>query len=140
MDVTGIPFNSFLGIERAAGDEPRLALREAADLTNHLGTVHASAQFALAEAASGECLLRMFGDIAKRATVVPVVRSAEVKFRKPAQGAIRAGGQIGEDVARKARAALEGRGRALIPVEVAVEDAAGNVTMTASFEWFVVVQ
>ncbi len=140
MDVTGIPFNAFLGIERVDGVEPRLALREAANLTNHLGTVHASAQFALAEAASGECLLRMFGDIAERATVVPVVRSAEVKFRKPAQGAIQAGGQIAEDVARKARTALEGRGRALIPVEVTVEDAAANVTMTASFEWFVVVQ
>jgi len=41
---------------------------------NHLGTVHASAQLALAEASRGEFLLRAMGDMQG---IVPVVRRLE---------------------------------------------------------------
>ena len=44
MDVTGIPFNRFLGLR--AG-EASLTLPSGPDYLNHLGTVHAAAQYAL---------------------------------------------------------------------------------------------
>src|SRR6478609_3333434 len=82
--VTELPFCQMLGLQR--GDAPpQLTLPEGEQYLNHLGTVHAGALSALAEAASGEFLLRHFG-----ATdgVVPVVRRFEAKFRKPATGAV----------------------------------------------------
>ena len=61
MSVLTLPFNSFLGLEPAS--EPGQLLRLPADpkYLNHLGTVHASALLALAEASSGEFLFRHFG-------------------------------------------------------------------------------
>jgi len=52
MNVAQIPFNAFIGIERAQGSERLLALPEHPRYLNHLGTVHASALLALAEASS----------------------------------------------------------------------------------------
>ena len=77
--VTELPFNSFLGIQIA--DEPSHLLRlpSGAQYLNHLGSVHASAQLALAEASSGEFLLRHFGSADG---IIPVVRRLDAKFSK----------------------------------------------------------
>jgi acyl-coenzyme A thioesterase PaaI-like protein len=82
MHVSAIPFNRFLGLR--AG-ETALTLPAEPKYHNHLGTVHAGAQFALAEAASGQWLLDRFGEAA--ADYVAVVRRPDVKFRSE-QGAI----------------------------------------------------
>jgi acyl-coenzyme A thioesterase PaaI-like protein len=83
--VIELPFNSFLGIRTAAEPSQLLQLPPGTRYLNHLGTVHASAQLALAEASSGEFLLRHFGSAEG---IVPVVRRLEAKFRKPAKGAV----------------------------------------------------
>ena len=83
--VTELPFNSFLGIQIAAEPSKLLRLPSGDQYLNHLGTVHASAQLALAEASSGEFLLRHIGSTEG---VVPVVRRLEAKFRNPANGTI----------------------------------------------------
>src|SRR5689334_12508914 len=82
--VTELPFNQFIGIQTAPA--PAL-LQIPADgkYLNHLGTVHAGAQLALAEAASGEFLLRTLGP---NHGTIPVVRRLEAKFRKPANGMV----------------------------------------------------
>jgi len=54
MNVAAIPFNRFLGLR---ADGVSLTLPADPNYQNHLGTVHAGAQFALAEAASGQWLL-----------------------------------------------------------------------------------
>ena len=84
VSVTELPFNSLLGIQIATDSAHLLELPAGGQYLNHLGTVHASAQLALAEASSGEFLLRHF-----RSTegILPVVRRLEAKFRKPANGA-----------------------------------------------------
>jgi len=138
MDVTRIPFNSFLGIERCdEKDDALLFLQDSIRYTNHLNTVHASAQFALAEAASGEYLFRRFRHIVEKQTIIPVVRKAEVKFRKPAQGKIKASASISDELAGQTAAAIDKRGRAIIPVTVNITDSSGNTTMTAIYEWFI---
>jgi acyl-coenzyme A thioesterase PaaI-like protein len=138
MDVTEIPFNRFIGISRTdPPDTAMLKLQRSENLSNHLNTVHASAQFALAEAASGECLLRRFKDIASSASLIPVVREVLVKYRKPATGTLRATATVSDGDAASAIEALAGKGRAVIPVQVNVSDEPGTTTMTATFSWFI---
>jgi hypothetical protein len=53
MDVAQLPFNRLVGLESAAGDSGFLVcLPDGPQYANHLGTVHASAQIAVAEAGS----------------------------------------------------------------------------------------
>jgi acyl-coenzyme A thioesterase PaaI-like protein len=68
---------------------------------NHLGAVHASAQFSLAEAASGQWLLAKFGDAA--ADYLAVVRHVEVKYRRPALGELTAKAEVAPEEAERFR-------------------------------------
>ena len=101
---------------------------------NHLGTVHASAQLALAEASSGEFLLRHF-----RSTegIVPVVRRLEAKFRKPANGAVTSTANAAPASLEQLDAELASKGRALIPITVELHDQSGAHTLSATVEWFI---
>ena len=64
MHVTDLAINRALGMQLASeGSGHILEMPESPLLLNHVGTVHASAQFALAEASSGEFLLRHLGDL-----------------------------------------------------------------------------
>jgi acyl-coenzyme A thioesterase PaaI-like protein len=95
MDVTALPFNRLLGLEKGASESGLLvSLPPSPQYMNHVGSVHASALLAVAEAGSAEFLLRHFGDVAG---YVPVVRRLEAKFRKSARGRV------------SARASVEGR-------------------------------
>ena len=69
--VTELPFNNLLRIHPASDAAHLLQLPSGDEYLNHLGTVHAAAQLALAEASSGEFLLRHFGSAEN---LVPVVR------------------------------------------------------------------
>jgi acyl-coenzyme A thioesterase PaaI-like protein len=63
MHVTDISINKALGMQLLPVEDAHiLEMPESPLLLNHVGTVHASAQFALAEASSGEFLLRHLGD------------------------------------------------------------------------------
>src|SRR6185312_14932825 len=85
VKATDLAFNQRLGLAAApAGAAHLLELSLTPALHNHLGTMHAAAQFALAEAASAECLQRHFG--AALGEVFAVVRGVEVKYRRPATG------------------------------------------------------
>ena|SRR5947208_10071946 len=83
--VTELPFNSFLGLQKATEPSQLLRLPPGGQYLNHLGTVHASAQLALAEASSGEFLLHRLASVEG---IVAVVRRLEAKFRKPASGTV----------------------------------------------------
>jgi acyl-coenzyme A thioesterase PaaI-like protein len=131
MDVSAIPFNRFLGLRTGGAT---LVLPADSKYHNHLGTVHASAQFSLAEAASGQWLLDRFGEAA--ANYAAVVRHADVKFRRPASGELTTQASAPPEEAERFLETLTRRGRATIEVRVQVLDADGNVTMESAFEWF----
>jgi acyl-coenzyme A thioesterase PaaI-like protein len=134
MDVTRLPFNQHVGL--APGDEPHLLqLPAAAHLANHLGTVHASAQFALAEATSGQFLLNAFPELQDNA--LAVVRSFSGKFRAAANGTLHSTASIADEAREKLASDLEQRRRAFVTVEVEVRDASGALTLAASCEWFI---
>ena len=132
--VTELPFNSFLGIERDSDPAHLLRLPAGAQYLNHLGTVHASAQLALAEASSGEFLLRAFGTATG---VVPIVRRLESKFRKPANGAITSTVSTPPESLEQVRADLAATGRAMLSVAIELHDESGAHTLSATVEWFI---
>jgi acyl-coenzyme A thioesterase PaaI-like protein len=132
--VTELPFNSFLGITAAPEPSHMLQLPAGGHYLNHLGTVHASALLALAEASSGEYLLKHFGSIEG---VVPVVRHIEAKFRKPANGSVHSSVKAAPEALAQLHADLAGKGRALITITVELHDEAGMHALTASVEWFI---
>lgn len=136
MNITTIPFNQFIGIKQSHQPaKGTLELEGLPQYQNHVGTVHASAQFALAEACSGEYLLRHFGESADG--YFAVVRKAEIKFREPASGAIYAQAQVPEEQKQKFLNTLKSKGRAFITVAVAILDTNGTVTMNASIELYI---
>ena len=133
MDVTKLPFNALIGVGRGA--DGALALPSDPKYGNHLGTVHAGALLTLAEAASGDFLLHEFGAVGF--PVVPVVRRMEAKFRKPAQGAIRAVATLVPEAKTEFLATLTAKGRALVSVSVDVHDESGTHALSTTVEWFV---
>ena len=135
MDVTQLPFNRHVGLEACTADSGFLVgLPDGPQYANHLGTVHASALLAVAEAGAGAFLVRHFG---ASAGFIPVVRRLEAKFRKPARGRVSARAAVAAEVVAEWSAELAARGRVLAPVAVEVVDAGGAVVMSAVVEWFI---
>ncbi len=135
MKVTDIPFNAFLRIEEARPDSAHLLrLQESPCHLNHLGTVHASVQLALAEASSGQLLIQALPELGGK--VVAVVRRVEAKFKKPMQGSIYSRAITSLDEIRRSAESLATKGRSLIPVTVEIVDEDDNVGLAATFEWF----
>jgi len=134
MDITRLPFNEFIGLQRAEPGDQLLVLPEGPQYLNHLGTVHASAQLALAEATSGEFLLQALGDAGD---VLPVVRRLECKFRKPAHGALASTAAVEEGALEQLKMDLAAKGRALIAVKVEVTDQLDAHVLSATVDWFI---
>ena len=134
MDITRIPFNALVGIEHAEVDGAILQLRSDPRYLNHLGTVHASALLALAEASSGEFLLRHFGSLDGFA---PVVRRLDAKFRKPAKDLIVSSAGVAPDALTKLEAELTTKGRSLVSISVELHDQFGVHVLSATIEWFI---
>lgn len=133
MNATEIPFVKKVGITKTQNDELELAFND--DTHNHLATMHASAQFTLAETASGEFLQLCFPELADK--VIPVLRDASVKFKKPAIKNIIAYPSITEDTREKFIAQLSKKGRATISVDVEIKDIENTLTCSATYNWFV---
>ncbi len=132
--VTELPFNRLLNLQTADDASKLLRLPAGGQYLNHLGTVHASALLALAEASSGEFLLRTLGGANG---LVPVVRRLEAKFRKPANGAVTSTASVADGALDELRTSLTGKGRALIAVNVELHDESGTHALSATVEWFI---
>ncbi|MDR2915314.1 MAG: DUF4442 domain-containing protein [Tannerella sp.] len=134
MNVLELPFNLHVGLEKSSDSEYLLILREEDKYLNHLDTVHASAQFALAEATSGYFLLNEFKELTD---VIPIVRKVETKYRKPATGRIFSKADFVNTDKAKAMEELNIRQRVLVTVRVLLYDSEKNNVMQSDFEWFI---
>lgn len=135
MKATELAFNQLLGIiDAPPGAGHLLEMPFAPVLHNHLGTMHAAAQFSLAEAASAECLQRHFG--AAVGQVFAVVRGVEVKYRKPAAGDLLAFGSPDENTCAHLGNELAARGRFSAVILIDLKDRAGTLTFHGKFDWF----
>lgn len=136
MKVTDLAYNQALGMRAApAGAAHLLELPFAGLVQNHLGTMHAAAQFSLAEAASAECLQRHYGAAVEG--VFGVVRGVEVKYRRPATGHLLAFGAPDDHTRDRLLAELASRGRANAVILIDLKDRAGTLTFHGKFEWFI---
>lgn len=133
MDVIEIPFVKKVGITKNKNNELELPFTK--ETHNHLQTVHASAQFTLAETASGEFLQTLFPELAGK--VIPVLRDASIKYKKPAIKNITAHPSVSDESRNKFNAQFEKKGRASISVDVEIKDSEGTVTCVAAYNWFV---
>ena len=137
MKPTDLALNQALRISDAPPDAPHLLeLAFTSLVRNHIGTVHAAAQFALAEAAAAERLRRDF--IALAEEIVPIMRGAEVKYRQPATGDLRAYAALDEAARVQIPADLAASGRTLASVTVELKDNAGILTFAGKFYWFLI--
>jgi hypothetical protein len=133
MEITEVPFAKTIGLRKADSGVLELCFGES--VHNHLQTVAASAQYSLAELASGEHLQQLFPGLINQ--VVPVLRDSRLKFRKPAQSTVSAFPSASEKAVAEFTVQLEKRGRALIAIDVAVKDRGGRVTSSGRFIWYV---
>ena len=132
MNVTQIPFVKLLGIEQNSSN---LSLSYKDDMLNHISTIHASAQFTLAETQSGLYLQELFPELEGR--VVPVLRDADVKYKKPAKQKIIAYADVSDENVEKFKDQYSKKGRGIITIDVELKDVDGTLTCKASFTWFV---
>ena len=133
MDVTTIPFVEKVGVIRSS--EGLLELSFSESIQNHLQTIHASAQFALAETASGEILQRVFPELEGK--VVPVLREAQIKYKKPAIKSISAHTMVSDETISKFKEQFARKGRSTISVNVVIKDSENVVTCVGIFKWYV---
>jgi acyl-coenzyme A thioesterase PaaI-like protein len=133
VDITRVPFIQHTGIQY--DDLGLLKLEFCQSIQNHVGTIHASAQFALAETANGEHLQSLFPELSGK--VIPVLREAKVKFRKPAEKSISAYSSVTDDSISVFRDQFSKKGRSTIEVTVEVNDLDNTVTCSGIFKWFV---
>ena len=130
-----LPFNKILLLKESDLPDTILMLEDRVEYQNHLGTIHASAQYALAEASSGEILERNFGDW--NGAYFPVVRRVKVKYKNPAKGRLFSTGFIDEDRAIEVKKELSEKGRTFVDVMVKIVDEGKNITFESTFTWFI---
>ena len=133
MDVTQIPFAKHIGIERK--EECTLKLEPILTVQNHIQTIHASAQYALAETQSGLFLQMAFPELSDK--VVGLLRGATVKYKNPAKTSIYAVASIVDRVKEKFLVSLIKKSRASVSVTVEVRDSNDVLTMLGEYNWFV---
>lgn len=135
MNIAEIPFNRLIGLQaEPAGGEFSVSLPAGSQYHNHLGIVHAAAQLAVAEAASGEWMLRHFGE--RAAGFIAVVRRMETKFKQPAQGKILGKATVSEAARAQLEAELATKRALSFALRVDVFDESGAHTLTGTVEWF----
>ena len=132
MDITQIPFTHLSGLKQ---EDNFLTLEPLDKVKNHLGTIHASAQFLLAESQCGLFLQEVFPQYKDK--VIALLRSSSVKYKKPATTTIRAIASITEEEKEKFLAQFMKKNRALIVVSVEVRDEENELIMFGEFGWFV---
>lgn len=135
MDILEIPFNQFIGLQVVNNNNDYiLEISERPELLNHLGTMHASVLFALAEATSGLFLLQQFNNLDME--LIPAVRKSEVKFTTPTNGKVFSKATLLGFDKQATIDELNDKNRTIIKVKVNLFNNSGKMVMTAFFDWF----
>lgn len=131
MRVSDIPFNKHIGIQ----DHNGVVTIPVMDLhMNHLGTVHATAIYGVAEAGSGQFIIENFSD--EFPDALAVTRIGTIKYKTAAQGYISAEVTNSEPNPQQALDRLRQKGAVKIAVEVYVH-ANDEIVAIATFDWFI---
>lgn len=139
MMTQAVPFNRVLGI-RVTAIEPERAevtLLAAPERLNHVGTIHAAAQFGLGEAASGAMVVSAFDDVQAEG-FVPLAAEATITYRRAASGDLRAVATLTREEQERIRRDVHESGRARFTIPVRLLDSAGTVTTEMDVGWALV--
>ena len=131
-----VPFNRVLALQFVAIEPERaeVVLPEAPERLNHVGTIHAAAQFGLGEAASGAMVMGAFADLQGQG-YIPLAAGAQIAYRKPAKGDLRGVATLSTTEQARVRADIETNGKARFSVPVQLLDAQGVMTTEITVEW-----
>ncbi len=137
MEVLKIPFNKFLDVQQAGTNNDYIfKLEHKKEYQNHLGTIHASALFALAESSSGEFLFNQLRDY--NLDVIPVVRKVEMKYSKPARGTVFSKASIIDSDIKEILSELNKTKRTIVKVRVDIYNEESEKLLTSRFDWFII--
>ena len=131
MRVSDLPFNKHIGIQ----DRDGVVTLPVRDLhMNHLGTVHATAIYGVAEAGSGRFIIENFGG--EFPDALAVTRVGTIKYKSPAKEDIVAEVTGSQPDPNQTLDRLRKKGAAKIAVEVSVRSN-DEVLAIATFDWFI---
>jgi hypothetical protein len=133
MNTQGILLTKFLGIKR--NNSNKLYLPVSDNVKNHLGTIHASAQFSLAELATGMYLEEIFPELKNK--VVAVIRKSQVRYRAPGETELTAFASVEPEILNKLLNDLNTKKRGIVSVSVKLMDYCGKCIFEGVFEWHV---
>jgi acyl-coenzyme A thioesterase PaaI-like protein len=132
MKVSDLPFNQALGI--AVGVDGAITLRIKDEHKNHLGTAHASVIYAIAEACSGEWIIRTVAQQFPNAFAV--TRAGNIQYKKPGGGTLTA--QVAKASIRPTDLIQQISSRNMSRVTIDVQVNSTDITVaTAAFEWLI---
>jgi len=129
-----IKFSKLLGVSRQPGGS-LMQISMGDHVQNHVGSMHASAQFALAEIGSGDFLRQQFPALADKAHAV--VRRAEIKYSKQVTTDLFAHPYIEREDVGKFEKILESKGQAILPVHVKLKTETGELVTHAVYYWYI---
>jgi acyl-coenzyme A thioesterase PaaI-like protein len=127
-----IPYTRDLGlvIDHVGDDEVRMTLPDQPATRNLAGSVHAGALFAFGETVAGVAAgMRTF----ERA--FPFARRAEIRYRRPGQGALFGRARVAADEIARVLEELEREGRSQLAVSVVLEDEGGQTVAELTIEY-----
>jgi acyl-coenzyme A thioesterase PaaI-like protein len=131
-----VPFNQHLGLEVAEVALGRGVVRLPDDpnLRNHTGTHHASALFALGQAAAGAAVAAAFVRDLPALELLP--QGSEITYNKVARGPIVGTGVLGADP-DELHTELDRDGCVEFAVDVSLVDGAGEAVASMTVRWLV---
>ncbi len=137
--LEAVPFNAYIGIQVLSIEPGRskCKLPFKAELANHLGTLHAAAQYSLIEAASGAVLMGSFQDLSAESPSSFSAIGAEIAYRAPAHGDCTADATLDSEDIEKAKVELAAQRKARVNVRVNLGDAHGTIATEAIIHWYI---
>jgi hypothetical protein len=131
-----VPFNGHLGLEIVEVAIGRGVARLPDDqaLRNHSGSQHASALFAVGQAASGAAIAAVFVERLPELELQP--ESAEITYKKIPRGPLTATGVLGADPGQLLDE-LEREGHVAFAIDVSIVDGATDLVAAMTVRWHV---
>lgn len=102
---------------------------------NHIGTMHAGAQFILAETASGMYLSEHYPELKDK--IIPLMRESKIKYKKTAIGTITAHPFLSQDAKEKFEKQFLKKSRGTITVDIDLKNEDNEVVTSGTFTWFI---
>lgn len=102
---------------------------------NHVDSVHAAAQFALAETSSGYFLTQKFPHLVNK--VIPLLRESKVKFKSLATSKLTPYPECDNKTLEKFEEQFQKKQRATITIKVDLKDGNEKITCSGEFTWYI---